>query len=130
MSAELERFANFLDRIEDLSADIASEAASDIQSAAREMYASGIGPSGAHAPRKKDGARALQRPLAAVTFPASGAALTGQAGDVLRYHQGPIVSAPYPERKTFPGDGEALPTQWSDKIDDAVETVFAREAGV
>lgn len=122
-------FANFLDSIGDLAGEIAREAAPEIQSAARAMYAQGVGPSGAHAPRKKDGALALQRPLAAVTFSAQGDAIRGEAEDVLKYHQGPIYTAPYPERKTFPSEGEELPGRWSDAIDDATERVFERAAG-
>lgn len=107
---------------------IAARAAPEIQDAARAMYRSGVGPAGPHAPRKKDGALALQRPLSEVTFTASGDTIKGEAEDVLRYHQGPIRTAPYPERKTFPSDGDPLPNTWQDAIEDAAESVFEKAA--
>lgn len=58
---ELDRLAAFLENPEDLLPDIAADAGPEIQRVARAEYAQGIGPAGQHAPRKKDGALALQR---------------------------------------------------------------------
>lgn len=126
---ELDRLAAFLEYPEDLLPDIAAEAGPEIQRVARAEYAQGIGPAGQHAPRKKDGALALQRPLSTVTFAGVGATIAGSAEDVLRYHQGPIFTAPYPERKTFPGDGDPLPSSWENAIENAAEKVFEKALG-
>lgn len=116
----LDQLAAFLEHPEDLLPDIAAEAGPEIQRVARAEYAQGIGPDGAHAPRKKDGALALQRPLSNVTFAGVGATIVGSAEEVLRYHQGPVKTAPYPERKTFPSDGDPIPSSWEQAIENAV----------
>jgi hypothetical protein len=126
---ELDRLADLLAHPEDLLPDIAADAAPELQRVARGEYAQGIGPTGAHAPRKKDGALALQRPLSTVTFGNVGATIVGSAEDVLRYHQGPIRTAPYPERKTFPGDSDPLPGTWEQTIEDAAEKIFEKTFG-
>jgi hypothetical protein len=126
---ELDRLADLLAHPEDLLPDIAAEAAPEMQRVARAEYAQGIGPAGQHAPRKKDGALALQRPLSTVTFAGVGATIVGSAENVLRYHQGPIRTAPYPERKTFPGDGDPLPSSWENAIEDAAEKIFEKTFG-
>jgi hypothetical protein len=120
----LDRIASLLEHPEDLLPDIAAEAGSMIQTTARAEYAQGIGPAGKHAPRKKDGAIALARPLQTVTFAGVGSTIAGSAEDVLRYHQGPVTKAPYPERKTFPGDGDPLPDTWAEQIDKATQKVL------
>ncbi len=122
----LERLESLLRHPEDLFPDIAAEAGPKIQATARAEYAQGKGPDGQHAPRKKDGALALQRPLSTVTFVGVGSEIRGSAEDVLRYHQGPINTAPYPERKTFPGEGDPLPSSWEDGIKEAADSVFAK----
>ena len=116
----------FLRHPEDVFPDIAAEAGPKIQDVARAEYAQGRGPTGQHAPRKKDGALALQRPLSTVTFAGVGSEIRGSAEDVLRYHQGPIRTAPYPERKTFPSEGDPLPSSWSDAIAEAAEEIFEK----
>lgn len=126
---DLDRLAAFLEHPEDLLPDIAAEAAPEVQRVARSEYAQGIGPAGAHAPRKKDGALALQRPLSTVTFAGVGATIAGSAEDILRYHQGPIRTAPYPERKTFPGEGDPLPSSWENAIEDTANTVLEKALG-
>ena len=130
MSLEaLDELANFLEYPEDLLPDIAAEAGPEVQRVARAEYAQGTGPAGQHAPRKKDGALALQRPLSTVTFAGVGATIAGSAEDVLRYHQGPIRTAPYPERKTFPSDGDPLPNSWEKAIEDAVGKTLEKALG-
>jgi hypothetical protein len=126
---ELDLLAAFLENPEDLLPDIATEAGPEIQRVARAEYAQGIGPTGQHAPRKKDGALALQRPLSTVTFAGVGATIAGSAEDVLRYHQGPIRTAPYPERKTFPGDGDPLPSSWENAIEGAAKKTLEKALG-
>lgn len=126
---DLDRLATFLEHPEDSLPDIAAEAGPEVRRVARAEYAQGIGPAGQHAPRKKDGALALQRPLSTVTFAGVGATIAGSAEDVLRYHQGPILTAPYPERKTFPGDGDPLPSSWEGAIEDAANTVLEKALG-
>lgn len=126
---DLDRLAAFLEHPEDLLPDIAAEAGPEVQRVARAEYAQGIGPAGQHAPRKKDGALALQRPLSNVTFAGVGATIAGSAEDVLRYHQGPIRTAPYPERKTFPGDSDPLPSSWEKTIEGAVEKTLEKALG-
>jgi len=126
---ELDRLADLLLHPEDLLPDIAAEAAPEVQRVARGEYAQGIGPAGAHAPRKKDGALALQRPLSTVTFGNVGATIAGSAEDVLRYHQGPIRTAPYPERKTFPSGGDPIPSSWENAIENAAEKIFEKTFG-
>ena len=116
----------FLRHPEDLFPDIAAEAGPRIQSVARSEYAQGKGPAGQHAPRKKDGALALQRPLSTVTFAGVGSEIRGSAEDVLRYHQGPISTAPFPERKTFPSDGDPIPSSWENEIKEAADSVFEK----
>lgn len=116
----------FLRHPEDLFPDIAAEAGPKIQAVARAEYAQGKGPAGQHAPRKKDGALALQRPLSTVTFAGVGSTIVGSAEDVLRYHQGPIFTATYPERKTFPSDGDPLPSSWEDAIEEAATDVLEK----
>ena len=126
---DLDRLTAFLEHPEDLFPDIAAEAGPEIQRVARAAYAQGIGPAGQHAPRKKDGALALQRPLSTVTFAGFGSTIVGSAEDVLRYHQGPITTAPYPERKTFPSEGDPVPSSWEDVIESATEKVFEKVLG-
>jgi hypothetical protein len=126
---DLDRLASFLENPEDLLPDIAAEAGPEIQRVARSEYAQGRGPAGQHAPRKKDGALALQRPLSTVTFAGVGSTIAGSAEDVLRYHQGPIFTAPYPERKTFPGDGDPLPSSWEKAIETSAEKVLDKVLG-
>jgi len=123
---DLARLESLLRHPEDLFPDIAAEAGPKIQAVARGEYAQGKGPAGQHAPRKKDGALALQRPLSNVTFAGVGSTIAGSAEDVLRYHQGPIYTAPYPERKTFPGDGDPIPSSWEDAIKEAATNVFEK----
>jgi hypothetical protein len=123
---DLARLELLLRHPEDLFPDIAAEAGPKIQAVARAEYAQGKGPDGQHAPRKKDGALALQRPLSTVTFAGVGSEIRGSAEDVLRYHQGPIYTAPYPQRKTFPGDGDPLPSSWEDAIEEAATDVFEK----
>ena len=125
----LDKLAAFLEYPEDSLPDIAAEAGPGIQTVARAEFAQCVGPAGAHAPRKNDGALALQRPLSNVTFAGVGATVAGSAEDVLRYHQGPIRTAPYPERKTFPGDGDPLPSSWEKKIEDAATKVLEKALG-
>jgi hypothetical protein len=126
---ELDRLASFLEHPEDLLPDIAAEAGPEVQRVARSEYAQGIGPAGQHAPRKKDNALALQRPLSTVTFAGVGSTIAGSAEDVLRYHQGPIRTAPYPARKTFPSDGDPLPSSWENAIEKAAEKVLDKALG-
>lgn len=123
---DLARLESLLRHPEDLFPDIAAEAGPKIQATARAGYAQGRGPDGQHAVRKKDGALALQRPLATVTFAGVGSEIRGSAEDVLRYHQGPIFTAPYPERKTFPGDGDPFPSSWENAIEDAANAVLEK----
>jgi hypothetical protein len=125
----LDQFAAFLEHPEDSLPDIAAEAGPEVQRVARYEYGQGIGPDGVHAPRKKDGALALQRPLSTVTFAGVGATIAGSAEDVLRYHQGPIKTAPYPERKTFPGPGDPLPSSWENAIENAVGKTLEKALG-
>ena len=75
----LDRLASLLEHPEDLLPDIAAEAGPTIQQTARAEYAQGIGPSGKHALRKKDGAIALARPLQTVTFAGVGATIARMA---------------------------------------------------
>jgi hypothetical protein len=126
---ELDQLAAFLENPEDLLPDIAADAGPEIQRVARAEYAQGVGPAGQHAPRKKDGALALQRPLSTVTFAGVGATIAGSAEDVLQYHQGPIRTAPYPERKTFPGDGDPLPSSWENAIEKSTEKILEKVLG-
>lgn len=126
---QLDQLASFLDNIKDIEAEVAAEAGPMIQATARAEYASGKGPAGQHAPRKKDGAIALARPLSTVTFAGVGAEIRGSAEEVLRYHQGPIVKAKYPERKTFPDRGDPLPDSWGEQIEKAAEKVFDKALG-
>jgi len=93
---DLARLESILRHPEDLFPNIAAEAGPKIQTVARGEYSQGKGPTGQHAPRKKDGNLALQRPLSTVTFAGVGSTIVGSAEDVLRYHQGPIYAAPYP----------------------------------
>jgi len=122
---DLARLESILRHPEDLFPDIAAEAGPKIQAVARGEYAQGKGPVGQHAPRKKDGNLALQRPLSNVTFAGVGSTIAGSAEDVLRYHQ-KVITAPFPERKTFPGDGDPIPSSWEDAIKEAATNVFEK----
>jgi len=122
---QLEALEVFLRGWSDELPAVAERAAGPIQADARAKYSAGNDCFGnAMPPRKVDGARALARPLSTVTFAAVGATIVGSAENVLRYHQGPIFTAPYPRRQTFPGDGDPLPAPWEKIIADSAESVL------
>jgi hypothetical protein len=115
---------------DDYLVDVATAGAERIQGAARANYAAGRGPFGeAWAPRKADGAPALQRPAAAVEFVPTGTRIVGVAEPLLDYHQAPQPRASgytLPTRRIFPAEGEGLPPVWRGGLEAVAGEEFAK----
>ncbi len=87
---------------------------------AHAQYSRGEGPRGqAWPPRKADGALALQRPAAAVSFEGRRGAIRAEAEDVLVHHRR--------RRPVFPAQN-TLPAAWVEAAEKAIEDVLEKGA--
>lgn len=128
---QLEQLELWLQTLEDKLPDIAAEAAPELQSQALASYARGQSPDGTAWPtRKKDGGLALQRPASTVTCAGVGAEIRFSAEDILRYHQGPMVTSRNPVRAVFPHDDDPMPPAWEEIITDTARDVLPKGAPI
>lgn len=124
---ELDKAIAAMEGLSSFGVDVADNAAKRITTIARADYAAGRGPNGEEWPRRKsDGAIALQRPAAAISFVPLGETIQGVAEAVLAYHQ--EGSDRLPKRKVFPDPGEAMPASWEKAIEDAAKEEMAKRA--